>query len=661
MSQKPFSVEIGYEIISDEGDTQYLRGTVDPSQAPGVPAPVSSQFNRDVDGLGNQAEVWLKFGPNDVDWDKMALGANAGVIGTAEDGDYTDGLFTDFNDTTPTGTAVDRFNEVLAKLAPPPAPSLVNIDGNTNGSTAKLSFGASNAIAGYANVDGTGASSALDINDIFNLSGNVKGVINASTNVSGTLAESTTAHTDGSYPANSFGDGNLGTLKLEVNGTVIHTTDLTTAGAGANTNANGSGFNLSAPTPVLFAAGGTFDQFQYRTGSWLVNQADLRLGYNYIRVSHDTGGGDSWTNYVDYVVDGDGTTMSAAGGSLAAPTMAGSKFLSGVEYHTSGSSTYATTIQNIHRDCYSHSSSALSFSTSNCSVSSRGLGNISDESDTEVLSEAVTVSTGRLLNATISVGVNAQHPIKSNLSNQDNQSQSGILLDSVPDTASAVNENMDDEAYRLESVSNGAVNNYNVQANIATGSWDSAEELGVNVGYDDGLLIYDGTLRYPTNGLDNGDFRNVADGNTNGPQYGPASNPDYSSQTGNKVYYRQFINNTGQTKANFNLNITGSSTGFKSVSGGPSGNDVNVEVKFPDGAITTGTGWLDAYENFATNQWADGNGARNATTGVGRALNTNWGITVGTKSIAAGEAVIVRITAGQSWNGNINDIDLTWL
>ena len=34
-----------------------------------------------------------------------------GTIGSAEDGTYTDGLFTDFTSTTPVGTAVDRFNE----------------------------------------------------------------------------------------------------------------------------------------------------------------------------------------------------------------------------------------------------------------------------------------------------------------------------------------------------------------------------------------------------------------------------------------------------------------------------------------------------------------------------------------------------------------------
>ena len=47
-------------------------------------------------------------------------GSSFGVIGNAEDGDYTDGIFTDFTSNTPIGTAVDRFNEMLLLLAPAP-------------------------------------------------------------------------------------------------------------------------------------------------------------------------------------------------------------------------------------------------------------------------------------------------------------------------------------------------------------------------------------------------------------------------------------------------------------------------------------------------------------------------------------------------------------
>ena len=46
------------------------------------------------------------------------VATNSGVIGPAEDGSYTDGIFTDFTTGTTIGTAVDRFNEMFLLLAP---------------------------------------------------------------------------------------------------------------------------------------------------------------------------------------------------------------------------------------------------------------------------------------------------------------------------------------------------------------------------------------------------------------------------------------------------------------------------------------------------------------------------------------------------------------
>ena len=77
-------------------------------------------------------------------------GGSNGTIGPAEDGDYTDGLFTDFTPTTLVGIPIDRFNEVLKILAPTPAPNVRSINEEvTDGVTAKLSFGSSFPVAGY--------------------------------------------------------------------------------------------------------------------------------------------------------------------------------------------------------------------------------------------------------------------------------------------------------------------------------------------------------------------------------------------------------------------------------------------------------------------------------------------------------------------------------
>ena len=95
------------------------------------------------------------------------------VIGAPEDGTYTDGLFTNFGYTTPIGTAVDKFNEVLLDLAPSPAPALDDINCNDSGTTAYLSFGASAAASGYTNVGSSaGFGTAADVNDSYTVATN---------------------------------------------------------------------------------------------------------------------------------------------------------------------------------------------------------------------------------------------------------------------------------------------------------------------------------------------------------------------------------------------------------------------------------------------------------------------------------------------------------
>ena len=68
-------------------------------------------------------------------------GGGTTTIGDAEEGSYSDGLFTDFTNSTAIGTAVDRFNEILKALSPSPAPTLDDIGCNDTGTSAKLSFG----------------------------------------------------------------------------------------------------------------------------------------------------------------------------------------------------------------------------------------------------------------------------------------------------------------------------------------------------------------------------------------------------------------------------------------------------------------------------------------------------------------------------------------
>lgn len=663
MSLSLFKVLDGVAIENPSNgiESNWIGGSVDPSILPGVPAPISSVYTRNISDT--DSALYQKFGLADIDWKPFAAGASeSGVIGAAEDAVYTDGLFTDFVPETKIGVAVDRFNEILKALAPGPAPNLSSASVSQSGVTAKLSFGPSNAISGYTNVTTAAGGTAVDLNGTYSNTSPRLGVF-APAVKSGTLANNVSAKGI-NYPANSFGGADKGELRLELNGSVIHTTDLSSFTNGSSVNANASGFTLSAATSVQFPDTTPLDLFKYRTGTWTVSVADQRNGFNYVRVNHFFDSIDHFTGYFEWVNDADSNALTASGGVLDTLALTGSKNLSGVEYNTGGTALYDVTINNPHRNTYSVSGSAVSFSATSCSASSSALANIASETESEIVTDrTATITSGiRLLSGSISVGVNCDHPVKTDLSNAQSQSISGILIDGINTANTDLVERFCLEDYRLPSIELVASNNYAAQADASSASWDSALSIANAgpLGYANGLLCYNGALRYPTQGLDSGDFRNVTDGNVNGPANGPSGNPDYSGATGVRYIYRRFKNNTGLTKANFTINFAGTAS-FASVVSGPSGQALTVEVKFPAGSISTATGWLDFYADFATNMWNDGNGCRNATAGAGRATGSLWGGTVGTRSIANNEYIVIRIAAAASWTGNLSSITLAWL
>lgn len=661
MGQNLFNVSQGVSIVDDVTlqETFQLAGTVDPSVAPGVYAPPGSIYLKD--NTVGDVDIFQKFGPLDTDWRNTQSSA---TIGAAEDGTYTDGLFTDLATDTPIGTAVDRFNSILKALSPGPAPTLSSLSMNQSGVAGKLSFGASNVIAGYSAVTTAAGNTAADINDLYAVTASRKGLFAGSTAMTGTIASSVVAK-GLNYPAASFGPGDQGTLELVVNGLVVRSVDLSSFASGNTLNANGSGFNLTGATSVQFADSTPLPLFKYRTGTYTVSATDQNKGFNVLYVNHHYNGSDHISSKFEWVNDPDTTAITATGGSLHSLVMSGAKKLSGVTYHTAGTAKYNVTVNNLRRDVYSSASNAIQFPGTNCTSTALSLGNIADETDSDVIvDQPVTVtSNGRLLNASIGVGVTTLHPLKTGLTNTQVSSIAGLLLDGVNTANTSILESFCAEDYRLVSTAVAGTNNYASQSDVSSvgNLWDSAVSLATSAavpGYSDGLLVYNGGVRYLTQGINSGDFRNTTEGGS--ILNGPAGNPSYAGTTGTRTYYRRFKNNTGLTKANFALNFAGTGT-FVSVATGVSGQNITAEMKFPAGSISTATGFLDMYADFATAAWADGNGCRNATAGAGRATGTAWGCTVGTKSIAANEYILVRITAPATWTGSITSISLTWL
>lgn len=578
-------------------------------------------------------------------------------IGAAEDGSYTDGLFTDFVSTTPIGTAVDRFNEVLKELAPSPAPNLSNISYTTGlGAAGKVSFGASNLIGTYFNVTAADGDSALDINGTVTSGASLavrKGIYVSGGNKQGELASNVAAGTGSptpAYPAKSIGNGDQGLLQLFVNGALAHQVDLSTFGSGSSLNANGSGFtSLSAATSVSFPSGVPFSLFKYRTGQWLVTSLDQRNGHNYVQVKHVVGVNTYTTNFFGWVNDADVTATAFGSENLYALGMTGSKFISGVQYHTGGTASYDVTVSNLHRNTYSSSASAISHGAStNISIPSTALGSIVAHTDTEIITAKVATITGsRLLNAAITGRTTVDRTVQSDLTSTG-ASITGILMDTVSDDATATNETLNGEKFRVPS--NRSLTDTSGFTVGGASLWTSTNSLTTGpAGYTDGLLVYNGGLYYPNNAsvANNGNFSIIANG--------PGGNPNYSTASGTRTYWRYFYFNSATQ--NFVLNITASGCSFISAASalGINNGNVHVELLAPN---TTSNGISTEFKDCVTAYTTDNAIGCYAAT-YGATIPTNWGLTLGTKSTAtSGNAVILRITVGNGWTGSINNISL---
>lgn len=560
------------------------------------------------------------------------------TIGDAPDLDYTDGLFTDFVPSTPVGTAVDRFNEVLKGLSPQPAPNLSDISINQTGTVGNLSFDTTNTIAGYSAVDGSGGST-ITRNQIIGTGGTQRGIFADGTNKTGVIADGVTADPNNSYPDNAFGNGDQGTLRLFLNGVEIHSTDLTSFTSGNSLNGNGSGFTLSAPTFVQFQNGDDFEQFQYRTGTWIIDELDERNGYNYMQIQHDLGGGTVYnTNFFEWVVDAETTATTFSGESFTAQNFVTGKSLSGVTYYGSGTLDYSVTVSNVYRNTYSDAANAVQITGANIVNENKALTVITtDETQDFVISdEQVTVSATRLLNQPVTVRTTALRTVQATQQSAG-ATLSNILLDATVASPTVLSEDFEGELYRVPSDEN-----FDLTTTAVTGSWDSTLSLvGADLGVNTGLQLYGGQLVYP-------------DVNFSTITNAPAGNPDYSAATGERTYYRFF--DTGSTgTGRFDLTLTGNYTVVnEDATFTASSNEVKISIKLP-----TETAWLDVNKAFVPGNFStDGDGTREAGNNfVEGSANT---LSVGTANTANSDfKIFIRITAPDGWTGNINDITIT--
>jgi len=592
--------------------------------------------------------------------------ALTGSIGESEDGSYADGLFTDFNSSTPVGTAVDRFNEVLKGLAPQAAPALDDMDSDDTGVSANLSFGSSQSIAGYTNAGPSSLTPAsslsnVDINGAYDsvIAGNdIRSACFAgSTIIEGTLNADISADSP-NYPAGALGDGNTGTLYLYANdnSNAIHSVDLSSFGSGDSLNANGSGFfDLSAADPGHFSDGSEFNTFIHRTGSLRVHTLDQQEGWNYARVTHVVGSTTNTCNYVEWVNDSDSNALVAAGSALDTLSMTGLNTLSGVRYNTAGTAEYRVRATNAYRNIYSQET--ITFNGTECSVPSQAFPTINyagGESETKTLhiTGSSTITGDPLLNESITVSVNVPHPLKSNLSTAGSESISGILLYDLSNTSTSTSETFRLENYRKVSGS------YNAQADVTDNAaiWISSKHMsGTNTGYEDGLLFYNSRLYSPLQGAASGDFRNINDGGS--IANGPGENVNYSTIQGQRTFYRYFQNTSGGSKTDFSLTIKGSGTIVSHGTSLGTGN-ISVLVRLPSTSTNQVTGWMDLAVAFATGQTSDNDGCLNGN--LDTILDATNDATFGTQSVGSNEYIMVKVQVDAAFTGYISSMSVSW-
>jgi hypothetical protein len=582
---------------------------------------------------------------------------------------------------------------------------LDNIDlDDTAGETANLSFGTSNAVAGYTNVaGGVGSMGAVNSNGTYTDNGDTnRGVFKVAEVMGGTLNEDVSAN-GANYVANSFKNAYTGSLLLIVNDSTASTLSLANLNATNNLSSN-TGFTVGAVAFSTTTDGIPDYTKPYRTGTYSIGTSEQRSGWNYARVIHRIGASDTVTNYVQWVIDPSGNVDNTE---VSTPTISNfnhptTYYQSGIGYFaTNPSGTFSFTGSNFYNNVY-QDGTAISFpTTTNCLVSNiRVVGSgittfdsgvtscdmpaLNNTSDCETTSIEVTGTMlyngatpsisgglGLFTDRDVTVTGRILHPHKSNkTTNSASKTSFMIYSGSIGSTNLNTQEYFNTETYRIVS------GNYVSQSNATSSanSWNPQTHMNAANAHGDGMVTVNGYAISPLKIGSAGDTRNVAQG---GSLQAPTGNPNYSSLSENvRTYYRYFRNETGLAKATFTItlygdaNLVSKSGAFYTGTLGANKN-INVELKVPfDPAFTglddTSTAWGDCIKPYelGTQPTSDGVGIFN---GGGSDLNQtvdNDGRAIAIQlqgsQVRDDQYFVLKISAHEDWTGYLAQIAITY-
>jgi hypothetical protein len=531
------------------------------------------------------------------------------TIGVPTDGTYTDGLLT-FTSATLTADAVDDINETLKYLAPAQGYLLSDIDGTpdftmsgtTVFSTPKIVGSTANPLTGvaYEATDTNGGSRTDIIND------------------------RTFTLTTPDISSWGWRSADTGTFTLKLNGAGIGTVNLA-----ANFNeANRSIAQTSTPWSngslaiTSVAPTNSFPKWQDGTAQGTFTASNVISGYNYISMEHAAGSTISTsTKKYWYSAETAPVASNAVLGSIGGIT---TKYLSGVRFYASGSyDSIGVDVDNPYGTTYPAQDMAITSTILTSINVNTPLPTIVAGSVTNVphniTAQSAVISAGKRvgLGETLSILCTP----KTNYGNNGTTttaSVGNILVDTVAASASNTIEYFDDETKRYTS-------DTNFDTLVFSPNWDSS--LGLiagGSGYSDGLQVYGGVLKYPSQ-----NFSTIT---------APAAGPDYSGASGRRVYIREF-KNPGIGNQNFTLKLFGINASALSAT---TGSGIFVEIAAP-------TQTEDGSANF---EFKDALRAYTTDSAIGcvdgslpSGADPQWNLTIGTKSTAnSANTIIVRIS-----------------
>jgi hypothetical protein len=585
---------------------------------------------------------------------QTSLLTSTNVIGSAEDGDYNDGLYTDFTINTPIGTAIDRFNEVLLALVPPPAPGLTSWSATGSFVNGKLSFDNSNSIL----ISATGSPyGSVAKGETFSASGYRLGITSKVSqpltgntfyqDISGILNSSIAQYASTptpSYATYSFGNATVGTVSLIFNGVTLSSIGLSSTHSSYDTTTSGatSGLVITAATSSKFLSGYPFENFWNRTGTYLIKKDSPNMadGYNYIIIRHDLPTTSYVLNRYEFVADSSTASTTFTNPQISNRYTSGTKYLSGIKYYNSYGLKYLVQINNLYGNTFNFSTNAITFGDPSGTVSNGVYGSgINTNSSYPIFSPSPTSSTHisipsspssnwttpgtgwafstnpnvRRINNSLSFNTTVLRTVQGTVTGGTATSIAYSIdnwfIDTFGTSSTNLVENFDDETYRLINLNDKYnTTDYNLlPISTTTYGWSSSVSLRTNADHKNGLQVINGHLIYP-----DFDFNTIGTTNSN-PNYNPSNTSiaytncgAISSQVGHgtmsgvtsqyRTYTRYFNVGTALNYPTLTLKLT--HVGCSPVNANVAlNNNTNIWVEFKlpydssTGTPTGGTAW----------------------------------------------------------------------